>query len=309
VSERHYEVLGPRSESAPAPRPPGWLFRNRLVVLVLAVLAAVVGRELLSGESDERAVAGAGMNAVVQGVSIDPLDTFPRKVEIELTNTGARPVSATRLQLNGAGMGAGDVEEFNRELAPGEHGTVLFGISTPYCVTNPTARLDGVSFDAAGVASSVELTVQDPHGILAQVNDLSCFGGPDPIAAEVDTDRLASPPARPAPELAIPMLVRNDGELPVFIVAFVINDREAAQLAYAVPPDQTVTVQAPLSGLCQPVRRVKRLALLGEGFGGRPTQVELTLDDQVQDWLDRVVDRCPNPPVGTSAGKGSVPGL
>ncbi len=308
MSERHYEVLGPRSDQAPVPRPPSWLLRNRSVVLVLAVLAAVVGRELLTDESDERAVAGAGMSAVVQGLSIDPADSFPRKVEIELTNTGARPVSASRLQLNGAGMGAGDVEEFNRELAPGEHGTVLFGIATPYCVTRPTARLDGISFDVAGVARSVELMVQDPAGILTQVNDLACFGAPDPVSAEIDAQRLARPSPQPA-GLAIPVRVRNNGDLPMLIVALAVNEREVSQLALAVPPAETVTVDAPLGELCRPARPVEQLILRVEGFAGRPTQAELAINDRVRDWLDLAVERCANPPVGRGAGKGSVPGL
>lgn len=159
VTDGHYEVLDPMSDAMPPKRrrPARWLMRNRLVLVLLAILVVVIGREVLT--SDREVLPGASdgpLTAVVRGLDWDPTATTPRLVEVELTNIGNRSIGATRLQMHGDGIPPGEVLELNRELGQGDRATMKFGIGDPYCVTTANARLDGTVFDIAGAASTID---------------------------------------------------------------------------------------------------------------------------------------------------------
>jgi len=304
VSDGHYEVLGPAPDAQRPRRRLSWLRNHRLLVLLVAILAVVIGREIVSRDSDGPGTQAGPLTAVIRGVSWDPPSAFPRLVEVELTNIGGSAVAATRLQMHGDGMGPGDVEQFNRELDQGDRALVKFGVGDPYCVTVAVARLDGVVFDGAGVASTVELTVADPDGLLERVNNLACFGGAQQVTAEIDADALlARPVPRQAADLRIPVTVSNGGTLPILVTDLIVNDHGSSQVATEIRANQSADVQATLTTLCTPTERIETLALLGEDFGGRFIQSELSIDDRVQAYLDDAVDRCPNPPVGVSPTK------
>lgn len=303
MTDGHYEVLDPTPDAPPSSRRSagGWLLRNRLVLLLLAFLIVVVGREVIARNQDVPGAPGAPLIAVIRGLSWDPPGAVPRLVEVELTNVGGRSVAATELQMHGDGMPPGDVSQLNRELGRGERATVKFGVGDPYCVTRASARLDGVFFDAAGVAHTVTLDVEDPDGFLDRVNELACFGGAKLATAEIDGDALlAIPLPRRTTELRIPVTVSNEGSLPILVTDLIVNDRGISQVAIAVPAHQSTEV-APQLALCEPAERIQSLALHGEDFGGRFIQFDLTIDDRTRSYLDDAVDRCPGPHVGVSA--------
>lgn len=277
-------------------RPARWLMRNRLVLVLLAILVLVIGREVITRNREVPPGTSTGpLTAVVRGLDWDPSSTAPRLVEVELTNIGNRSIAATRLQMHGDGLPPGDVREFNRELGQGDRATMKFGVGDPYCVTTANARLDGSVFDIAGTASTVAVDVEDPDGMLERVNDLACFGGAQPVTAEIDADvLLASPPPRAVGKLRIPVTIRNDGPLPILVTDVIVNEHGISQVATAVPANMSTEAEAEVAQLCEPpTGRIRSLALHGIDFGGRFIQLELSIADRVRAYLDRVVDRCP----------------
>src|SRR4029453_10323100 len=192
VTDGQYEVLDPTPGAMPPTRrrPARWLVRNRFVLVLLAILIVVIGREVLTRNREVPGASSGPLTAVVRGLDWNPTSAFPRLVEVELTNIGNRSIAATRLQLHGDGVPPGDVEELNRVLGQGDRAPVKFGMGDPYCVTAATARLDGTVFDIAGAAGTVALDVKDPDGMLERVNDLACFGGAQPVTGEINADAL-----------------------------------------------------------------------------------------------------------------------
>jgi hypothetical protein len=296
VTDGHYEVLDPMPDAMPPKRrrPARWLVRNRLVLVLLAILVVVIGREVITRNREVPDASAGPLTAVVRGLDWDPTSTTPRLVEVELTNIGNRSIAATRLQMHGDGMPPGDVREVNRELGQGDRARIKFGVGDPYCVTTANARLDGTVFDIAGAARTVALDVEDPDGMLERVNDLACFGGAQLVTAEIDADAmLAGPPGRGAGQLRIPVTIRNDGPLPVLVTDLIVNEHGVSQIATAVPAHESTDAEAVVASVCQPADQITSLALHGEDFGGRFIQFELSIGDRVRAYLDRVLDRCP----------------
>jgi len=297
VTDGQYELLDPKPSAKPTVRrrPARWLLRNRLVLVLLVILAVVIGRDVITRNQGVPGASSGPLTAVVRGLGWDPASSeFPRLVEVELTNIGNRSIAATRLQLHGDGMPPGDFQELNRELGQGDRATVEFGVGDPYCVTTATARLDGTIFDIAGAALTVAIDVEDPDGRLERVNDLACFGGAQPVTAEIDADALlASAPAKTVPELRIPVTIRNEGPLPILITDLIVNEHGVSQVATAVPAHESTETEVVVASVCQSVDQITSLALHGEDFGGRFIQFELRIGDRVRAYLDRLVDRCP----------------
>jgi hypothetical protein len=295
VTDGHYEVLDPTPDALPPQRRhrARWLVRNRLVLVLLVILVVVIGRQVITKNREVPGASSGPLTAVVRGLDWNPTSTFPRLIEVELTNIGNRSIAATRLQLHGDGMPPGDVEEVNRELAQGDRATVKFGVGDPYCVTTANARLDGTVFDIAGAARTVALDIEDPDRMLERVNDLACFGGAQPVTAEIDADALlAGPPGSAAGELRIPVTIRNDGPLPILVTDLIVNEHGVSQIATAVPAHKSTDAEAVVASVCQ-AGQITSLALHGEDFGGRFIQFELSVGDRVRAYLDRLVDRCP----------------
>jgi len=296
VTDGQYEVLDPTPGAMPPTRrrPARWLVRNRFVLVLLAILIVVIGREVLTRNREVPGASSGPLTAVVRGLDWNPTSTFPRLVEVELTNIGNRSIAATRLQLHGDGVPPGDVEEFNRVLGQGDRATVKFGMGDPYCVTAATARLDGTVFDIAGAAGTVALDVKDPDGMLERVNDLACFGGAQPVTGEINADALlAGSPASAAGELRIPVTIQNDSPLPILVTDLIVNEHGVSQVATAVPAHKSTDAEAVVPSVCQPADQITSLALHGEDFGGRFIQFELGIGDRVRMYLDRIGARCP----------------
>lgn len=297
MTDGQYEFLDPRPSAKPTVRrrPARWLLRNRLVLVLLVILAVVIGRDVVTRNQGVPGASSGPMTAVVGGLGWDPSSSaYPRLVEVELTNIGNRSIAATRLQLHGEGMPPGDVRELNRELGQGDRATLEFGVGDPYCVTTASARLDGTIFDIAGVATTIAIDVEDPDGMLERVNDLACFGGAQPVTAEIDADALvAGAPAKTVQELRIPVTIRNEGPLPILVTDLIVNEHGVSQIATAVPAHKSVDIEAVVASVCQSAGQITSLALHGEDFGGRFIQFELDIGDRVQAYLDRLVERCP----------------
>lgn len=264
------------------------------MLVLLAILVVVIGREVITRNEEVPRASTGPVTAAVRGLGWDPGATFPRLVEVELTNIGNRSIAAMRLQMHGDGTPPGDVQELNRDLAQGDRATVKFGVGDPYCVTTATARLDGTIFDIAGAARTVAIDVEDPGGMLDKVNDLACFGGPQQVTAEIDANALlAGPPGGAGSGLRIPVTIRNDSPLPILVTDLIVNDHGVSQVATAAPAHQTTDVQAVVASVCRPAGRITSLALHGEDFGGRFIQFDLSIGDRVRAYLDDLVDRCP----------------